>query len=467
MEHSPSEHAPAAPAEGGRPGAPPASMPADAAGRSPASLPLPPGPGAVLRLVYLLRFGLGGDKDRIIEELIVRYGSVARVHPYVVTWGPDANRLLTTSSRDLLVSWDNPGFPSLASMDGDTHVHHRKVVMKSFHPRRLAGYVAAMRAVLAQHTAAWRDDFDLYAAMSDLALDTLVVTMLGIRPGTPSYDRFVAAYWPLIHRVEPSWLPLVRRVRAARAKRDMWSLLAELVAERRRAPGADALSTIVEASDAGDPVQLSEQELLRYAYMLMDFGQGDIAIYLTYLLAVVATRPELAAAIREESAQCSDDALLALEARLPRTFQLLLEIERVYPPVTDIHRTAVADVAFAGYRIPRGCHLVSAVPLTHRSHALFADPDRFEPARFAPPREEHRQPFALMAFGAGRHGCVATAFCRLHAAVVLHEIVPRFDLRKHGSAILPAIDYRRTLQKPRAPIRLGATPLASLTERHA
>ena len=435
-------------------GEPPVATPAG----GPAATSLPPGPGPLRRIAYLLRFGLGGDKDRIIAELIARYGPVVRVHPYVVTWGPDANRLLTTSSSKVLVTWDNPAFPSLASMDGDVHVRHRKVVMKAFHPRRLAGYVPRMNEVLAQRTAAWDGTIDIYPQMDDLALDTLLVTMLGIQPGTAIRDRFLAAYRPLIERADPGGVPVLRGLRVRRARREMWALLAELVAARRQAPGDDALSTIVAAGDAGEQGPLTDRELIRYAYMLMDFGQGDIAIYLTYLLAVVATRPDLADAIRQENAGDHGDALLALETRLPETFRLLLEVERVYAPVMDIHRTAADDIAFAGYRIPRGCHVVSSLALTHGSSELFARPERFDPGRFAPPREEHRTPFALMGFGAGRHMCVAALFCRLHAALVLHALLLRFELRKRGSQALPAIDYRKSLQQPSEPILIEVRP---------
>jgi cytochrome P450 len=408
----------------------------------------------VRRILYLLRFGLGGDKDRIIEELITRYGPVTLVHPYVLLMGPKANRMLATAGSEQLVNWDNPEFPSLASMDGEVHLRHRKVIMEAFQPRRLTGYVPLMREVLGQRSAGWAGAVDLYEEMNGLALETLLRTMLGIRPGTSEHHRFIAAYWPLIHRADPSWVPFLRKARVARARKEMWALLGELVARRRTEPGDDALSTLVAASDAGRPVSLSDEELVRYAHMLMDFGQGDIAIYLTYVLAVLATRPELRKRLEEEHAGYSDDAVTALESRLPRTFQLLLETERVYAPVTEIHRTAVQDLEFAGYQIPKGCHLVSALRLAHRSAEVFAEPERFDPERFAPPREEHRTPSALMGFGAGRHMCVATVFCRLHAAVVLHALLPRFELHKEGSQSLPDIDYRNVLQRPSEPIRL-------------
>lgn len=428
---------------------------------APEVLPLPPGPGPLRRAYYLLRFGLGGDKDALIDELLTLYGPVTRLRPYILIWGPQANRLVTAAGSDRLVNWENPEFPSLASMDGPVHLTQRKAVMQAFLPRQLAGYVPLMREAIEQRCASWSGrDLDLHQEMSALAMETLLRTMLGVLPGTPEHERFAAAYWPLIHRAD-GLLPFVRRAATARAKREMWTLLRELVLLRRASPGQDALSTLVAASDAGRPTQLSDDELVRYAHMLMDFGQGDIAIYLTYLVALLATRPDLRVQLAAEQPAVSEEALLALESRLPSTYRMLLETERLYPPVTELHRTLVADVAFSGYRLPKGYHLVSSLRFTCRSAQHFPRPRQFEPERFSPPRSEHAVPFTLMGFGAGRHMCVATAFCRLHAAVVLHALLGRFELTKLGSPELPEVSYRQALQRPVEPIFLRAAVLAS------
>lgn len=426
---------------------------ADAAPR--ARAPSPPGPGFLLRLTYLLRFRFGGDKERILDELLDRYGPVTRIDPFVLLSGPAANRLLAASGPDRVVTWANEDFPSLASSDGDGHVRHRKLVMEAFQARAFTGYLPAIRDAIAQRADAWRGRVDLHAEMKELALELLLRTMLGIAPGSGRAQAFLRHYWPLIHRADPSWTPWLQRRRVRRAKTAMWSLLRELIAERRCSPGDDALSQLVAASEAAPDGPLGDDDLVRYAYMLMDFGHGDLAIYLTYALALAAAHPELLNELRaEHAATYSDAAAVALERHLPLTLNFLREIERRYPPVTDLHRTASADLTFEGYHIPKGAFLVSALQRAHLSPAVFANPLSFDPTRFAPPREEHRTSYALLGFGAGRHMCVAAAYSRVVAGVALHEISLRRRPRKAGGTGLPEIDYREVLQRPREPVYL-------------
>lgn len=420
----------------------------------PDTLPLPPGPGPLSRLRYLLRFRFGGDKDLIINELLDRYGPVVRISPFILMSGPEANRLLVASGPEHVLTWPNEDFPTLASMDGEQQVRHRKRVMEAFQNKRFAGYIPVMRELTERRAASWGPRIDLFEEMKQLALEVLLRNMLGLEPGSARAAAFLEDYWPLIHRADPTWVPWLQARRVRRAKVRMWALLRELIAERREAPGDDALSALVAAGEGGSGERLGEDELVRYAYMLMDFGHGDLAIFLTYALALMAVRPDLLEALRAEHAGYADDAPLALERRLPFTLSFLRELERRYPPVTEVHRLTAADVAFAGYRLPKDTYLVSAVQRTHLSPELFAQPLAFDPSRFAPPREEHKVPHALLGFGGGRHMCVAAIYSRIVTCVVLHTLLPRLQPRKEGGQQLPELDYGNVLQRPREPIFL-------------
>jgi cytochrome P450 len=58
--------------------------------------------------------------------------------------------------------------------------------------------------------------------------------------------------------------------------------------------------------------------------------------------------------------------------------------------------------------------------ITHRLPELFANPELFDPMRFAPPREEHkRSSFGLIAFGAGIHKCLGYELANLEIKIIL------------------------------------------------
>jgi cytochrome P450 len=86
----------------------------------------------------------------------------------------------------------------------------------------------------------------------------------------------------------------------------------------------------------------------------------------------------------------------------------------------------VAEVEFAGCRLPPGTLVVYSPWVTHRLPEVFPDPERFDPERFAPPREEHRTPYALVGFGGGPRLCIGQAFAQLEMKVVASLLLRRY-----------------------------------------
>jgi len=57
--------------------------------------------------------------------------------------------------------------------------------------------------------------------------------------------------------------------------------------------------------------------------------------------------------------------------------------------------------------------------VSHGIPEIFSDPGRFDPERFAPPREEDRRtPYALIGFGGGKHRCIGLAFACQQVKVI-------------------------------------------------
>ena len=58
----------------------------------------------------------------------------------------------------------------------------------------------------------------------------------------------------------------------------------------------------------------------------------------------------------------------------------------------------------------------------------FANPETFDPDRFAPPREEGKVPYALVTFGGGPRICIGINFAQVEVKAMAAHILPRFDL---------------------------------------
>lgn len=210
------------------------------------------------------------------------------------------------------------------------------------------------------------------------------------------------------------------------ATRSFALLLAELVplAQARRArPGADLLSWI-----AADP---------------------DLALH-----EVVAAVLLLAVAGHETTAKLVGNAVarsLATGVPLPGPADgaALAEVLRLDAPVQVVGRVATRPHDVAGARITAGQRALVVVAAANRDPAVYAEPDRFDPDRFA---ADH-PPAPPLTFGLGRHHCLGAHLARLELAALL----PALAARRPVAAGPVSWDRSRAIHGPRhLPVALRA-----------
>ena len=67
--------------------------------------------------------------------------------------------------------------------------------------------------------------------------------------------------------------------------------------------------------------------------------------------------------------------------------------------------------------------------ISHMIPESFQNPERFDPERFAPPREEHKRTnYALIGFGGGKHRCIGMAFAYLQVRAIMSYLLRHFEL---------------------------------------
>lgn len=108
--------------------------------------------------------------------------------------------------------------------------------------------------------------------------------------------------------------------------------------------------------------------------------------------------------------------------------QILREALRLHPTAPAFALAPSEPTTLGGYRIEQGEDVMVMLPVLHRDPAVWSDPERFDPDRFAPARMDEIPEYAWMPFGHGARACIGRPFALQEATLVLAMMLQRFDL---------------------------------------
>ncbi len=110
---------------------------------------------------------------------------------------------------------------------------------------------------------------------------------------------------------------------------------------------------------------------------------------------------------------------------LPLLEGVIKESLRLLPPAIIGIRIAAQPTQLSGYAVPKGANVVYSEFVTQRMPELYAEPDRFKPARWA---TLDPSPYEYLPFAAGPHMCIGWAFAMQELRVVLAMLLQRYRL---------------------------------------
>lgn len=355
--------------------------------------------------------------------------------------GPDANRLVLLEQADHVSSRLGWGFleplfgRGLLLQDGAEHRATRRLMYPAFHGRAIASYFDTIVNIVQDFLKDWvAGTIPLAAAFRKLTLIVASRLFLGtqttreVEQTSQWFTELIAGRLAIL-RLDS---PLTLYGRSQRARRQLQAFLRTTIAERQRQgnlqDSRDVLGLLLAAVDE-DGNCLRESEVIDQALLLLFAGHETTATLLSWLMFELGSHPEWRDRLRAEQAQVVGNNPLSLShlKQFPQLTCALKEAERLYPPVYSIPRGVVKDIDYAGYRIPAGWYVDISPMLTHRLPELYTEPDRFDPSRFAPPREEDKHPFALVGFGSGSHACLGFEFAQMEMKIVLSTLLRHYD----------------------------------------
>lgn len=348
--------------------------------------------------------------------------------------GPEANRFILLSDRPRFSYQEGWGRlygvmdvygDGLLTMDGTEHSWHRHIMNPAFAISYMHRYLPLMNRIIRRRIAAWEEmgEIDVYQEMRKITFDVAAEALAGLSAG-PEVDRFRELFVHLLMQG--------MRARRSRLKDEVSRLLQLRIQERRVHPTDDVLGLLVQARDEQGRV-LSDEQIIAHINILLVAGHETSTSVGTWLLYLLCQHPHYAQRVHAEQEGLLDhdrEPTLKAIKRMKVLDNALSEAERMYPPIAVGPRGVLEEFVFNGYAIPAGTYIGYAIAATHLLPGIFAEPERFDPDRFSPPREEHKKtPYALVGFGGGPRICIGINFAKIELKLMVTHILRQYDLK--------------------------------------
>lgn len=285
---------------------------------------------------------------------------------------------------------------SMLEREPPTHTRLRGQVMREFTGRK----VHALKPGLEALTHGLIDDFtgepfDLLTTFAEMLPVTVIARMLGVPDDMArqllSWSHAMVAMYQARRNREVEDAAITATV-------EFSNYIKSLIADRKKAPKDDMISSLVAAGHAG---KLSDAEIVTTCILLLNAGHE----------ATVHSIGNGVATILTQSMTPTDLFTDEFSTNATTT-----EITRFDPPLHMFTRYAMSDVELAGHEFREGDQVGLLLAAANRDPEKFEDPTIFNP---------NRPVVANASFGAGIHFCVGAPLARLELNVALPILFER------------------------------------------
>jgi len=303
---------------------------------------------------------------------------------------------------------------NLQGMDPPGHTRQRTLMTKTFTPRMIESFRPTVQRLVDEliGNRLAEGNMDLVADLayplpSNVILDLLSIPRSGrpnIKASSEAINEFIVS---LFFHGPDTWK------RLAGVFADIKAYLKSLIAERRKHPGEDLLTRMVQAEENGD--MLSEDEIVIATNFLLFAGHETTANLIGVGMYYLMQNPE------------QMEQLLADPSKIPAAVEELL---RYVSPVHTLARRTVQEVTIRGVTIPENSDIYLLVGAANRDPEKFPDPEKLD---------INRPPGRSLGFGYGIHFCIGAALARMESQVAFETMLRRLP---HIKMAVETPDFR-------------------------
>lgn len=296
---------------------------------------------------------------------------------------------------------------TLLTNDPPSHTRYRTLVARAFTARRIAVLQPGVLRVVNELL----DSFDTTDPVDFVHNFAQPLPLLVISEflGVPAEDLDTFKRWSDdAAAVLGGTLTEARQIEVNTSLVELLQYFADKAEERRAAPAADFLTTLVNAEDGG----LSVEEIVAIAYVVLVAGNETTVNLLSSVMMLLL----------QDSALL--DRVSADRSLIPKVVE---EALRLQAPVQGFPRLATVDTEIHGVPVPAGSQVMVMVGAANRDPAKFQDPDSVS-------LDGQRSATGHITFGKGIHFCLGAALSRLEAEVALNAFLDRYPRARLADA---------------------------------
>ncbi len=304
------------------------------------------------------------------------------------------------------------GATTMLDSDPPVHTRLRRLVTRAFTSRRIKDIEPRIRTIANEllDRIARQDSFDL---MNDFAgpLPVIVIAeMLGVPP--EEHAQFKTWSNQIIEGGRGSFRGAAPGEEVKARSQELRAYLANQIERRRREPGEDLITALVQAHDEGGA--LAADELLAFVVLLLLAGNETTTNLIGNGTLALMRHP---------------DQLSRLRGDLTLMPTAIDEMLRFDSPVQSTVRSCNVAANVGGTDVAVGELVFVILAAANHDPAQFENPDAFDIAR---------TPNDHMAFGEGIHFCLGANLARMEGAIAISSMLERFPklrLANPGAAL--------------------------------
>lgn len=305
---------------------------------------------------------------------------------------------------------------------GEDHKIKRKWSMELVAPSRIRAWLPGLATLMDGVIDGFADKThcDFRAEFSDVFPVKALSAILALPPGGEAVLRRVSRIIAKTD-MDPAISPEDEREKIA-AMGALFALNRSMLEDRHADPGEDYVSILASIQTEQDGA-LDVNALAIHLQGIQFGGDHAVGAYFAYLVAELASRPEIQRRLRE------DPALID---------RFVLETLRINPPIPWLFRKCETSTSIGGLDIPAGAIMVVASIAANRDPEVYQDSDAFRIDRDKLER-------TILSFGRGAHRCLGEPLARAMGRLLIERLLARFaDIRLDTglSDLEPPLSYQ-------------------------